>query len=125
MASATGEAVRTLRYWEDQGLLTAERSDAGYRLFGEEMVDRASFLREAQALGLRLSEIRDLLALRDGGVRPCGHVRERLRERRAEVRARIRDLRALERELSDRLAWAEAHPEPECDDGCVYLTPHA
>ncbi|MDZ7801822.1 MAG: MerR family transcriptional regulator [Trueperaceae bacterium] len=125
LAAATGEAVRTLRYWEDEGLLTAERSASGYRLFSQEMVARASFLREAQALGLRLHEIRDLLALRSGGVPPCEHVRGRLREHLADVRARLRNLRALEGELQERLAWAEANPEPECTDGCVYLTPHA
>lgn len=122
LARETGESVRTLRYWEGEGLLTAERSDSGYRLFPEGMIDRVSFLREAQALGLGLREIRGLLELRDDGVQPCEHARDRLREHLDDVRTRLRDLRALERELEERLAWAEANPEPECDDGCVYLT---
>ena len=122
LARATGERVRTLRYWEGEGLLTAERSDGGYRLFPEAMIARVSFLREAQALGLGLREIRDLLALRDDGVQPCEHARARLRTHLADVQKRLRDLHALEQELEERLAWAEANPEPECDDGCVYLT---
>jgi DNA-binding transcriptional MerR regulator len=123
LARETGESVRTLRYWEGEGLLTAARSDSGYRLFPEAMIARVSFLREAQALGLGLREIRDLLALRDDGVQPCAHARDRLREHLADVRKRLHDLHALERELEERLTWAEANPNPECDDGCVYLTP--
>lgn len=122
LARETGERVRTLRYGEGEGLLTAERSDGGYRLFPEGMIGRVSFLREAQALGLGLREIRDLLALRDDGVQPCEHARGRLRTHLADVQQRLRDLHALERVLQERLAWAEANPEPECDDGCVYLT---
>jgi len=121
LASATGEKVRTLRYWESQGLLEAERSDSGYRLFTEEMVPRVAFLREAQALGLSLDEIGELLALRSDGRKPCKHVRAQLREHLAAVRAQLASLHDLERDLNERLAWAEAHPDPECDDGCVYL----
>lgn len=123
LARATGESVRTLRFWEGEGLLTAERSDNGYRLFPEAMSERVAFLREAQALGLGLREIRSLLALRADGVQPCEHARQRLREHLADVRKRLHDLHALERELEERLAWADANPNPECLDGCVYLTP--
>lgn len=121
LASATGESVRTLRYWEDEGLLEARRSDSGYREFAEEMIDRAAFLRGAQALGLTLEEIRSVTKLREEGLQPCDHVREGLRRHLVSVRERIRRLRELEEDLSDRLAWADAHPDPECDDGCVYL----
>lgn len=122
LARETGESVRTVRYWEGEGLLAAERSESGYRLFAETTVARVSFLREAQALGLGLREIRGLLELREEGVQPCEHARDRLRDHLTDVRRRLQDLRALERELEERLAWAEANPEPECDDGCVYLT---
>lgn len=122
LARETGESVRTLRFWEDGGLLAAERSDSGYRLFTDGMIQRVAFLREAQALGLGLREIRDLLELREGGVQPCDHVRDRLREHLDDVRGRLRQLRDLERELEERVAWADANPDPDCDDGCVYLS---
>lgn len=122
LADATGEPVRTLRYWEDEGLLEAQRTEGGYRVFPHAMVERAGFLRQAQALGLTLDEIRGILAVRAGGGQPCRHVRERLQEHLASVRERLRQLVALEEELEERLLWAEVHPEPECDAGCVYLT---
>ncbi len=125
LARETGEKVRTLRYWEGEGLLTAERTKSGYRLFPEGMIERVPFLREAQALGFSLGELRDLFELRDDGLQPCEHARKRLRRHLDDVRQRLRDLAALELDLLERLAWAEANPEPRCDDGCVYLTTNA
>lgn len=121
LAARTGETVKTLRYWEDEGLLRAERSEAGYRLFAPEMRERARFIRRAQGLGLALADVRDILELRGDGVQPCDEVRERLAARLGEVRERLARLRELEGELEARLAWARAHPDPDCDVGCVYL----
>lgn len=122
LARATGERVRTLRYWADEGLLATERTPSGYREFPEAMVERVAFLRGAQALGLTLQEIRGVLELRRDGVPPCAHVRRQLRAHLDSVRARLRRLQALEAELAARLAWAQAHPEPECEEACVYLS---
>ncbi|MEX2535606.1 MAG: MerR family transcriptional regulator [Trueperaceae bacterium] len=122
LASTTGESVRTLRYWQDEGLLEADRTASGYRVFQPAMIDRVVFLRGAQALGLTLREIRGILSLRREGLQPCEHVRERLREHLSSVRERLQQLQALEEELEGRLAWANAHTEPNCHDGCVYLT---
>ncbi len=122
LAKATGETVKTLRYWTDHGLLEAERGENGYRYYREDAARRAAFIRSAQALGFTLSEIQDILALRASGLQPCEHVKARLETHLATVRAHIAELEALERDLEARLRWAEANPEPECQmDGCVYL----
>ena len=123
LARATGETVKTLRYWTNQGLLKAERGENGYRFYVPEAVTRAAFIRATQALGFTLEEIRGILALREEGVQPCEQVREELATHLTVVRARIRELQALEDELTARLTWAERHPEPECPEGCVYLVP--
>lgn len=123
LAERTGETIKTLRYWTDSGLLEAERGENGYRYYSEDMAERSTFIRSAQALGFTLGEILDILALRTSGVPPCEDVRERLKVHLATVKARIAELRALEEDLEEHLRWAEAHPEPECQvDGCVYLT---
>ncbi|MEX2541439.1 MAG: MerR family transcriptional regulator [Trueperaceae bacterium] len=121
LAAATGETVKTLRFWESQGLLEAERSETGYRYFRERMAERSRFIRQAQALGFTLNEIHGILELRDEGLQPCDDVRSRLRAHLAGIRDRLRELQALERELESRLRWAEADAEPLCEDGCVYL----
>jgi DNA-binding transcriptional MerR regulator len=121
LAAATGEAVKMLRFWEEQGLLEAERSESGYRYFVGKMPERARFIRQAQALGFTLNEIRGILDLRDDGLQPCDDVRARLEAHLEVIRERQRKLKALERELEARLRWAEADAEPLCEDGCVYL----
>ncbi len=126
LAATAGESVKTLRYWTDLGLLEAERGDNGYRYYRPEMARRVTFIRSSQRLGFRLEEIRDVLTLRDQGLSPCDEVRDELRAHLDLVQSRIAELQALERELADRLAWAERNPDPDCgDDGCVYLTPEA
>lgn len=123
LAERTGETIKTLRYWTDSGLLEAERGENGYRYYCEDMAERSTFIRSAQALGFTLSEVIDILSLRSNGAQPCEDVRERLKTHLATVKARVAELMALENDLETRLRWAEAHPEPECEvDGCVYLT---
>jgi DNA-binding transcriptional MerR regulator len=77
------------------GLLAAtERSSGGYRLYDEAAVARLRFIDRAKHLGLPLEEIRDLVAVWDGGL--CAHVQDRLRAhitiKSVEVRDRIADL---------------------------------
>ena len=122
LANRAGEPVKTLRYWSDQGLLESERGDNGYRYYQRAMVERVGFIRNTQALGFRLEDIKGILRLRGEGVKPCDEVREELQEHLATVRARIAELQQLEAGLVDRLAWAEANPDPDCEgEGCVYV----
>jgi DNA-binding transcriptional MerR regulator len=117
-----GENVKTLRYWTDLELLEAERSENGYRYFNEKMIERVAFIRHAQALGFSLSDIRSIVSLRETGVPPCDQVRWDLRHQLEGVQTRIKELKRLERELIQRLHWAEANPSPDCStEGCVYL----
>ncbi|AEB12741.1 heavy metal-responsive transcriptional regulator [Marinithermus hydrothermalis] len=115
-----------LRFYERQGLLQpAQRTQGGYRLYTEAAVERVRFIKQAQALGITLEEIRRILEAQAGGRPPCRHVRRLLQEKVAAVARRIAELEALRRALEARLRWAEAHPDPACDgEGrCVYLTP--
>ncbi len=66
---------RTLRFYERSGILApAARTDAGYRLYTERDAARLSFIRRAQTLGLSLSDIAGIIALREAGTMPCRHV---------------------------------------------------
>ena len=122
LAAATGETVKTIRFWEEQGLLEADRSETGYRYFGDRMVERSRFIRRAQALGFTHAEIREILELREEGRQPCKEVREQLRGHLDAIRSRLGELQRMESELEARLRWAEADEEPLCKKDCVYLT---
>lgn len=67
LAEATGVAPSALRFWESQGLVApVGRSTAGYRRYDSEALARIGFIRRAQALGLSLAEVSELIAAADG-----------------------------------------------------------
>lgn len=112
VAEAAGVSADTIRHWEREGLFpAAERSSAGYRRYGVEAVDRARFIRTCQGAGLRLSEIADLLAVRDTGTCPCEPAEEHLERRVGEVAAEIARLERLRAQLASMLRAIE-------DGGC-------
>lgn len=100
LAEATGVKVPTIRYYEQIGLLPEpERSTGNQRLYGKAQLDRLRFVRHARSLGFPLEAIRDLLSLSDRPDQPCTAADGIAREQLGAVRARIRQLRALETEL--------------------------
>ncbi|WP_327249051.1 heavy metal-responsive transcriptional regulator [Streptomyces sp. NBC_01320] len=124
LADRSGVPATTLRFYEDAGLLPADRTPAGYRVYGEDAVERLAFISSAKLLGLALEEIRELLDIREEGV--CASVRARMlplvADRIMQTDGRIAELRAF----SDHLAGVHAElsgpaPAGACgpDCGCV------
>lgn len=115
VAARSGVPAKTLRYYEDIGLVSAARTPSGYRDYGEGVLERLAFIRSAQAVGLTLGEIRGVVALRDDGQAPCGHVLELLRERSEEISQTIRKLRILRVELKRLVERAHELDPADCD----------
>jgi MerR family copper efflux transcriptional regulator len=116
LAELSGVSAKTIRYYEDIGLLPPPgRLASGYRDYEPSTLDRLAFIRAAQAVGLSLGEIRGIVALRDEGQTPCGHVLDLLRTRSAELDRRIAELRRLRGELNRLVARAEALDPADCD----------
>lgn len=112
LARIAGTTTDTIRFYEREGLLPpAERTATGYRDYGPEAADRLAFIQGCQRLGLRLSDIRDLLAIRDSGECPCEPAEEHLHRRIAELDAELERLTALRAEMS---AMAAALPSADC-----------
>ena len=96
LAAVTGTTTKTLRFYEQAGLLSpAGRTPAGYREYGQDAVARLDFIRRGRAAGLRLAQIREVLDVRDHGRAPCQHVEELLSRRLHALDAQIADLHAL------------------------------
>jgi hypothetical protein len=75
VAAASGLTTKTIRFYEQAGLLPRPPRTAGsYRDYPEQTIKRLAFIRDAQSAGLTLAEIRSVLALRDAGASPCAHV---------------------------------------------------
>jgi len=100
--------VRTLRYYEQIGLLAAPaRTEAGYRLYSQEDEQVLRFVLQAKRIGFSLDEIRQMVERSRRGS-PCGYVRETLRLHLDRLDARISELQQLRAELaSAETAWRE------------------
>jgi MerR family copper efflux transcriptional regulator len=96
LATRTGYPVRTIRFYEQCGLLPAPpRTAAGYRSYDQDAVTRLRFVRSAQVLGLSLAEIADVLRIRDHQGSPCAYVAELLDSHISALDTRIEELTAL------------------------------
>jgi DNA-binding transcriptional MerR regulator len=116
LAEQSGLAPTALRYYEKAGLLPApHRTASGYRAYDVGVLPRLAFIRAAQAVGLSLAEIREVLAIRDGGNAPCEHVVDLIERHRAEVVARISELQGLEQELAAVAAHGAELDPADCD----------
>jgi MerR family copper efflux transcriptional regulator len=120
LAQRSGVTAKTIRYYEDIGLVgPPARTPSGYRDYEPSALERLAFIRAAQAIGLTLGEIRSIIALRDDGQTPCGHVLDLLRQRADELDRRIAELRSLRSELRRLVDRAEGLDAAECDPGRV------
>jgi DNA-binding transcriptional MerR regulator len=114
VAAQMGVRADTVRYYERAGLLPAPaRTTGDHRRYGTGALDRLSFIRGAQRLGLRLAEIRELLAVRDTGACACEPAETLLRRHVAEIDAETARLAALRIELTRML---EGMQGPDCPD---------
>ena len=121
LAAVTGTTTKTLRFYEDSGLLhPAGRTRSGYREYGDDAVARLGFIRRGRAAGLTLAQIREVLEVRDRGSAPCAHVAELLAVRLRDLDAQIAGLQALRdtvAQLHDAASTTDAdscHPEQVC-----------
>ena len=100
LATATGVSIEAIRFYELERLLPAAlRSEGNYRIYGARHVERLGFIRKCRSLDMALEEIRTLLRLRDAPRENCGKVNLLLDEHIGHVAARIRELKAREKEL--------------------------
>lgn len=114
LAARAGVRPDTVRYYERAGLLPRPRRTGGdHRRYGAADLDRLLFIRGGQRLGLRLAEIRELLAVRDTGVCACGPAEVLLRQHVGEIDREMARLAALRAELSGMLT---AMAGPGCPD---------
>ena len=122
IAGRSGVPAKTIRFWEDQHLLPAPaRTTAGYRDYDPAIPERLAFIRHAQAAGLTLDAIRQVLDIRDGGQPPCAHVTGLIARRLAEVEARLAELGRARDQLAALAARAAAQDPADCRGYCSII----
>ena len=97
LARTTGCHLETIRYYEDIGIL-----------------QRLRFVMRARELGFSLDDIRGLLGLGDRALPTCGEVRDRTEHHLSDIRAKIADLRRIEKVLATTAAQCSGEDVPEC-----------
>jgi DNA-binding transcriptional MerR regulator len=116
--------VKTIRFYEERGLIqAADRTSGGFRLFAPAVLTRLSFIRRSQALGLSLNDIQDILAIADTGQRPCQDVRQKFQAKIVEVEDRIQQLEKLKEQLQ--MLMAEADQREALDGNICPIIEHA
>ncbi|MET3173374.1 UNVERIFIED_ORG: MerR family copper efflux transcriptional regulator [Arthrobacter sp. UYCu721] len=123
-AAAAGTTAKTLRFYEDRGLLpAADRAPNGYRDYPQETVGRLEFIRRGRTAGLTLAQIGDILSIRDIGQDPCLHVRDLLVKQLRDLDAQIAELTALRATVAEFHDAAAAGDPAACDPEriCSYL----
>ena len=99
VAQRTGVRSSAIRYYEAHGLLPSQRLPNGYRVYDDDSITALRFVRRAQAFGMTLHEIRQLLELSGRGQQPCVRVRELAFHHLQQVELKLRELQSLRREL--------------------------
>ncbi len=117
LAKSTGVGAETIRYYERSGFLPPpDRLPSGYRVYGGDAQKRVRFIKEAQALGFTLNEIKELFSLTDDPDADCASVNARARAKLAEINDKLRKLQLMKKSL-ERLSDycpADEHPLTEC-----------
>lgn len=100
LSRATGVDVETIRFYEKQGLLPPPaRRENGYRDYAASHLERLSFIRHCRALDMPLSDVARLLSFLDEPEAHCADVNGLVDQQLSRVRARLKSMRALERQL--------------------------
>ncbi len=114
-ARRSGLSSKTIRYYEEIGLIeAARRADNGYRQYEAEQVENMQFLARARNVGFDLEECRQLLALHRDSGRQSRHARELVLEKSAHLQQRIDALEAMKATLEDMAARCHGDEGPEC-----------
>ena len=114
LSTATRVPIDTIRHYEREGLLPeAARTEGNYRVYEDAHAQRLSFIRHCRGLDMTLDEIRVLLRFKDAPTEDCGEVNALLDEHIGHVAHRIRELRALEKQLRELRATCRTTQDAE------------
>ncbi|MER7927212.1 MerR family transcriptional regulator [Streptomyces sp. NPDC096057] len=109
VARGAGVSVRAVRYYEQQGLLVAERSPSGQRLYRQDAISLVTFFQQMFAAGLTSRRITELLPCWDSG-HTDSEQRAMLRAERDRIQAKMDDLQAALDRLDKVIAITDTHP---------------
>ena len=115
LSAETGVNIETIRYYEKIGLIPVPpRTEGRQRVYDRTHLKRLTFVRRGRELGFSLDEIRALLGLVRGGDLSCAEVKALTEQHVADIRRKVKDLKKLERVLSELAARCRGNSVPDC-----------
>ena len=129
LAKMTGCEVVTIRYYEKEGRLKEpERTEGNYRVYGEDAQERLRFIRHCRQHGMKLSEIRELLAFSDNPTVSCDWVNNLIKQHIESVERQINDLTHLKKHLESLYHKCDGGKKSDCGiikslidgENCIY-----
>jgi MerR family copper efflux transcriptional regulator len=114
VSKRAGLPPKTIRYYEDVGLVTPLRDTNGYRSFRASDVHKLVFLGRSRALGFTIDDCRNLLALWDDQARASSDVRAIAKEHLAQIENKIADLQAIRDTLTHLVHECAGNDRPDC-----------
>ena len=115
LSRLSGVNIETIRYYERIKMLPAPpRTASGRRVFGATEFRVLAFIRRSRELGFSLDEIRALLRLGAPGMASCREVKEIAAHHLEDIRAKLSDLKKLERLLAKTVSQCSGKTAPEC-----------
>ncbi len=113
-ARLTGLPAKTIRYYEEIGLIVPARSANGYRAYNEQQVHRLAFLQRARSLGFSIDECRLLLSLYEDGHRQSSDVKRIALEKISEIDRKIEELSGMRAALAHLAENCHGDQRPDC-----------
>lgn len=110
----SGLSPKTIRYYEDIGLLRPDRTDNGYRDYSREDIHRLRFLQRSRSLGFSVDECRQLLSLYGDRERESAEVKAIANGKLAEIDRKIEELASLRDALKHLIRSCHGDSRPEC-----------
>lgn len=114
VADRTGLPAKTIRYYEDIGLVTPRRSENGYRVFRDNDLHKLAFLGRARALGFTIEDCRTLMALYEDQTRESAQVKAVAKDHLSVIDDKIKQLQSMRSTLAHLVECCSGDNRPDC-----------
>lgn len=114
VARASGLPAKTIRYYEDIGLITPDRGHNGYRDFSDKDLHLLAFVARARGLGFSIEDVRALLSLWQDRARASGDVKRVAEEHLTAIDAKMRELAQMRDTLAGLVGCCNGDDRPDC-----------
>ena len=113
-ARASGLPAKTIRYYEDIGLVAPDRRENSYRDYSDDHIHKLRFIQRARSLGFAVEDCRQLLSLYEDQDRASADVKQLAEQHLAEIERKLAELTSMQDVLSHLIKNCRGDNRPDC-----------